>query len=189
MKQNKRYAVTGGLGSGKSAVCAILKKRGFPVFSCDEIYRGLYAEPSFQAGLIERFPACAVEGEVPKRTLAELVFSDAAALRRLNEYAHPLIMDSLMKETSGLPLSFSEVPLLFEGGYERLFDGVIAVVRDKPSRVRAAMERDGMSEADVLRRMAAQIDWEVPREGCFLLRNDGDLETLERRVDELLRSL
>ena len=61
MKQSK-IAVTGGLGSGKSAVCQILKDLGYPVFSCDEINRELWGEEEYLGILAKTFPDCPADG-------------------------------------------------------------------------------------------------------------------------------
>ena len=58
-----KFAVTGGIGSGKSAVCNMLKKRGFPVFSCDRINRALLEDAEYLKGLAALFPACFRKGK------------------------------------------------------------------------------------------------------------------------------
>ena len=66
MTQSKKIAVTGGIGSGKSYICGLIAKRGYPVFSCDEINRALWSDEAYCKELADRFPACTVGGEIDK---------------------------------------------------------------------------------------------------------------------------
>lgn len=191
MTQSKKIAVTGGIGSGKSYVCALLKGRGYPVFSCDEINRGLWANAAYRAALGELFPECTENGEISRRLLAERVFSDRSALGRLNDFSHPRIMRALLDrmERAGC-LCFAEVPLLFEGGYETLFDGVIAVRRDDAARLEAVMSRDGLSREEVLARMKEQFPPErLSEKACYIVENRGGTEELDRQIGAILKKI
>ena len=133
-----KIAITGGIGSGKSAVCRILKERGYPVFSCDEINRTLLSEKSYLDGLCALFPTCVKDGKLQKTALAALVFSDKEALETLNAYAHPRISERLQRDMDAAQKTcFAEVPLLFESGMTKQFDGAIVVLRNKEERIRA----------------------------------------------------
>ena len=191
MTQNKKIAVTGGIGSGKSMVCALLKKRGYPVFSCDEINRAMLQDAGYRAELAAAFPACVQDGAFQKELLAAAVFSNEAARKKLDALSHPRIMRTLlarMNEAEGT--CFAEVPLLFEGGYENLFDGVIAVRREKEARIRAVRARDGLSEEEIAGRMRRQFPPEkLEEKGCFILENDGDARTLDEKLTRLLRAM
>ena len=181
MKQSKKIAVTGGIGSGKSYVLAYIRGKGYPVFSCDEISRALWREKDYRKELASLFPQCAEKGEIEKTKLTELVFSDPAALARLEAFSHPRIMSALLSRMEGEEVSFAEVPLLFEGGYEHLFDIVLAVRRDETARMRAVMERDGLSEGEVRLRMSRQLNPSaLSQKPCDIIENDGHLiENLE----------
>lgn len=189
MTQSKKIAVTGGIGSGKSAVCGILHRMGYPVFSCDGIAADLWREQPFLQTLAARFPDCLEGGIISREALTRKVFSDVSARRALNEISHPVIMERLMRAMEREKVAFGEVPLLFEGGYETLFDGVIALRRPLSARIASVMERDGCTQAEVEARMGAQLEASgLEQRPCYLLENDGDLETLERGVAAALRS-
>ena len=190
MKQNKRYAVTGGIGSGKSTVCGFLQELGYPVLSCDEISRELWGDESYRIELAALFPDCSVNGEIVKEKLTELVFRDKNALARLNKFAHEKIMTRLLEKADQFPLCFCEVPLLFEGGFADLFDGVFVVIRDRETRIAALQERSGMLREEALARMASQFDYEegLP-ENCIEIENNGDTATLLSHINEALRQV
>lgn len=191
MTQSKKIAVTGGIGSGKSYVCGLIAQRGYPVFSCDEINRALWSDEAYCKELADRFPACTVGGEIDKTLLAKAVFSDEAALRALNEIAHPRIMRALvdqMERAGGV--CFAEVPLLFEGGYETLFDDVIAVRRERAARIQAVAARDGLSEDAITLRMAQQFPPEqLERKHCYILENCGTEEEIAAKLDRILQKI
>ena len=186
-----KIAVTGGIGSGKSAVCRILKERGYPVFSCDEINRTLLSEKSYLDGLCALFPTCVKDGNLQKTALAALVFSDKDALETLNAYAHPRISERLQRDMDAAQKTcFAEVPLLFESGMAKQFDGVIVVLRNKEERIRAVVTRDGLTAEKAEARMKQQFDYDGPLpDGCLVIENNGDEAALREKVDEALKAL
>ena len=190
MMQSKKFAITGGIGSGKTTVCRMLREKGFHVFSCDDIYRELRKEKAYLDIIAELFPECVNEKGLNAPSLSARVFSDDAALERLNAVSHPLVMERLMARMSEVPLSFAEVPLLYEGGYETLFDGVLAIRREKGARVAAVRARDNLSEAEILARMKNQFDDRLlSQKKCVVLENDGDESMLQAKLELVLRTL
>lgn len=190
MKQKTKIAVTGGIGSGKTAVLGMLAKMGYPVFSCDEISRALWKEETYLYALAELFPTCTEEGKIVKSKLSALVFSEEAERKRLEAFSHPLIMAELMREMEQYPVCFAEVPLLFEGGFQALFDGVIVVVREREKRIASVVERDNITAEEVKRRIASQwTDDMREREGVVVLPNDGTEADLEENLKIALRTL
>ena len=150
MKQsNIKIAVTGGIGSGKSTVCNLIAKLGYPVYSCDEIYAELFVSGAFLKEIIAEFGDKVADGKgrIDRKKLAAEVFSDDSKLERLNAITHPAIFSEMFRraeERKGLV--FFEVPVLFEGGYQKLFDEIIVVMRDMADRVECIKKRDGRSE-------------------------------------------
>lgn len=190
MTQNKKIAVTGGIGSGKSAFCNILRQKGYPVFSCDEIYKDLLKDGDYLVKLRALFPQCFFNGILDKKALSSLIFTDAPARARLEALAHPLIMEELRRRMERETLSFAEVPLLFEGGYEGEFDAVIALRRPKNLRLQAVISRDGITEEQVIERMKTQFDDKMLEgKNCVIIENDGQLVDLRRKTEEILKIL
>lgn len=197
MKKTK-IAITGGIGSGKSTVARYLKTYGFSVFSCDEIYREIMQSQTYIRQIKELFPTVVHDGGIDKKQLAALVFGDASAMKKLNAVAHPLIMQTLLQkmELTESRFVFAEVPLLFEEGYERLFDKVWVVTRSLDERIRAAMLRDDCSKEDICNRIRAQFDYDSVSAAAYykkldasILRNDGTEAELKTQIQELLNTL
>ena len=183
-----KIAVTGGIGSGKSSVTKIIREKGFPVFSCDEINKQLLTKKDYINRIEKIFPE-AVEGEkIINSRLAEIVFSDETALKKLNSVSHPLIMNELNRQmNSRKGLVFAEVPLLFEGGYEDLFHKIIVVCREKEQRILSVMQRDHSDREAVLSRISRQYDYSQPIPGSVIfLNNDSTISELENKVVDLL---
>ena len=92
-QNNIKIAVTGGIGSGKTTVCDIIKEQGYSVISCDEIYNRLLRDKSFLNSLVSEFGHILNgDGTLSRKKLSEIVFSDKDKLARLNEITHPEIM-------------------------------------------------------------------------------------------------
>lgn len=190
MTQSKKIAVTGGIGSGKSTFAEILRKNGCVVFSADTIYAELCKEQGYLQALGKIFPDCIADGTLDRAALSARVFSDAQALQALNALAHPVIMERLISEMGKHSISFAEVPLLYEGGFEGLFDNVIYVRRERNTRLRSVALRDGLSDEDVTARMATQFDGsKLTERDCIFVDNDGSIADLEKQAKNILRQL
>ena len=194
----KRIAITGGIGSGKSTVLTILKEKGYPVFSCDEIYKKVITDKEYirQVGLV--FPEVIENVEINRKILAEIVFSDDENRKKLEAIAHPLIMSEVNKEISLLnnDISFVEVPLLFEGGYISFFDGIIVVKRNKDLRIEAVRKRDNLEKNAIEKRISSQFDYDSVKNECILknkkikiIMNDSSIEALNKQIDFILNEI
>lgn len=187
MKQNNfKIAITGGIGSGKSTVAGIVKELGFKVLSCDEIYSELKKDKQFIRTLCKNFgDVINPYGEPDYNLLANIVFSDNEKLALLNSITHPLIFERAFAQMNE-GICFLEVPVLFECGYETLFDKVIVVMRNLQDRLSAVAERDNLNENDVKKRINCQINYEKFNfEKYYVIHNDSNLQDLYSKVKEL----
>ena len=190
MKQNNKIAITGGIGSGKTLFCEILKGMGHEVVSCDEIYAEMLKEEEYLALLKKRFPDCFEDGVLDKNQLSQRVFQSKEDRAALEALAHPIIMQRLLEKMQGKKTVFAEVPLLFEGGYEELFDCVIALVRNQEERVKSVMARSGLTENEVLSRIKNQFDSTLlSGKNCVIVENNSNKEDLKQKAKEILEQL
>jgi len=188
-----RVGLTGGLASGKTTVARWLEEAGFRVIDADEIVARLY-EPD-AAGtqcVTELFGRKMLrpDGGVDHDRLAQEVFSDAEAKRRLEAAIHPLVgeaFDRLAKSTRGVIVL--EATLLVESGMAPHFDIVISVEAETDVRRQRAIRR-GLSEEAADARLAAQGGGEARRAGSHrTIRNNGSMPDLRQQVDALVEDL
>lgn len=186
-----KIAITGGIGSGKSTVAAFIREMGYTVVSADEAYSRVAQSRAYLDKVKKMFPS-AVSGNPPVLDRAKLsaeVFADSAKLEKLNELAHPMIMKEMFAKAKGKEPSFFEVPLLFEGGYENLFDKVIVVMREREARIRSVCMRSGLTREQVEARIGAQTDYERDFSQYIVLQNDGDVELLKENTRRIIKAL
>lgn len=189
--QSKKVAITGGIGSGKSSVCDIIKGQGYEVFSCDEIYKEVLQNKEFVKTIAEAFPdALTRSGELDRAKLSRIVFNDGEELSVLNGLTHSAIMSAAIERMEDKELSFCEVPLLFEGNFQNLFDEVIVVLREREQRILSVQKRCNLTREDVILRINSQFDYE----NCnfakyYAIHNDGNFADLQRKTLEVLQSL
>lgn len=190
-KQPRRVALTGGAGSGKSAVAERLRDKGITVIDSDRIAREVVApgEPGLVA-IIDRFgdAVLTADGELDRQKMRERMLADEGARRNLEAILHPLILERLEKrldEAEG-PYAVAEIPLLVESGRPDAFDRVVTVEAPMANRLERLMQRDDIDEAAARRLITAQAsEAERRRVADRVIDNDGDLAELHRRVDRL----
>lgn len=188
MTQNK-IALTGGIGSGKSTVSKVLRESGYLVVSCDEVYAELI-DGELKNAIAEKFP-CVLgkDGKIDRELLAKTVFGDSEKVKILNSLTHPIIMREALKRMDG-ELSFCEVPLLFEGNFQNLFDGVVVVRRGREKRIDAVCERSGLTREQVMMRIDAQTDYEnLSYDGIYVLTNDENLDKLKEDALKIVEKI
>ncbi len=190
-QNNIRIAITGGIGSGKSEVCSRIKRAGYPVFSCDEIYAELLNEGVFDSNLKRCFGEKIFKcGKLDKNQLAGIVFENREELEKLNIITHPKILSCAFDCMKAHKLSFLEVPLLFENGFERYFDGVIVVLRNLEERIKSIVKRSKISTQEAILRIKSQFNYD----NCdfakyYVIHNDLNLQHLNDCVDDVLKTI
>lgn len=157
-----KVGITGGIGSGKSTVCRLFAERGVAVYDTDAAAKRLMAEDeALKRGIVARFGAESYrDGVLNRPYLAECVFGDDKEREALNGLVHPAVIadfERWAEEQQGEYVVL-ESAILFEAGLDKHLDRVVAVLAPEALRVERAMKRDGATRAQILSRMAAQLD-------------------------------
>ena len=175
--------ITGTTGSGKTSALKFLQEYGALVIDCDTVYHELLeTSEELQTQLKDRFPGAFCTGELDRRGLGDIVFSDAGALKDLNAITHAFVQQEVKKrlEThamAGGQLAAIDAVELISSGVSDLCSCTVAVLAPVEQRVRRIMERDGISETDARKRIAAQKSDDYYRNNCtFTVINDGSRE-------------
>ncbi len=190
--KGKIYAITGGIGSGKSLVIQYLSKKGYITYSADEIYDLLLKDDCFVYEIYKVLQIPYKKGDKFNRELvSKVVFNDKTKLNLLNDFTHKKIMTKMLALSKNHNLLvFNEVPLLFESGFENLYDGVIVIVRDTAERINAVIKRDGKTKEQVENIIKNQFDYDkISQKKHILIVNDGDIKSLYSKVDEILSEI
>ena len=191
--------VTGGIGSGKTALVARLADRpGVRVILADDLAKRLMVEDeALRRQLVDRFGTSTYrpDGSLDRAALAARVFGDAAELEALNAIVHPAVRRAMLDaleaaRADGVRLLVYEAALIFETGADRLLDHVAVVDAPADVRVERAAARDGLTPGEVRARMARQLDpAEARRRADTVVENDGSLDALHAQADALYDAL
>lgn len=196
MGKMRIIGVTGGCGTGKSTVSGLLEKRGGHIIDADQITK-LLQQPG--GGAYEEIVKwlgndfLLQDGRLNRRKIAELIFGDRDALRRLNSIVHGKVAEEIKlrisrieeRETEGFIVL--DVPLPIEHGFLDTADVIWAVVANDDLRVERLMTRMGISENEAVARINNQMTNRQYEEiADVVIENEKGLEELERQVDEAL---
>jgi dephospho-CoA kinase len=190
--------LTGGIATGKSTFAEALRARGAPVVDADALARAAVAPGSPALAEIARTFGPAVlapDGSLDRKRMANLVFADPDARRRLEAITHPAVRRGMAEETArlaaaGHDLVFYDTPLLFEIGLERSLDCVVVVWAPADVQRARLATRDGLGPAEADARLAAQlpIDEKAAR-ADLVVENVGTVGDLGAKADHLLADL
>ena len=197
----KTVIVTGGIGSGKSAVCACLAARGVPVYDSDSRTKSLYDR---HPELVERLeclfsvPLRDPAGRLDRKALSAIIFSDPGKKLQLEALVHPVVKDDFLRWkrwhrpkgwTFGpVPFVVLESALILSSPcFGGIGDKVVLVDADESVRIARAAARDGVSPQEILRRARLQT-FDRTRVDAVLM-NNGSPEALSREVNRIFLNL
>lgn len=204
----RTVAVTGGIGAGKSTVCALLSRRGVPVYDSDSAAKRLYVEDDSILDAIEEAfgrSVRTVDRKPDIKKIASIVFSSQEKLKALESIVHPAVMRDFRHWKASRETFFDSIDagdtffgtepfcvlesaiILDKPEILSSVDNVVLVDAPLQTRLQRACARDGSDPADVLRRMAAQrLDLSKVD---AVIRNDGSPEELDIEVPRVFRAL
>lgn len=183
--------VTGGIGAGKSAVCAAFERRGVPVIDTDQVAREVVMPGT--AGLqavVDAFgpDVLTAEGTMDRAAVRRLVFGNPENRIRLEAILHPLIRARVSEHLAGIrtPYCLLGIPLLVEGGNRAQVDRVLVVDCPESLQISRVMARDKLTDEEVRAIMKTQASrQERLARADDVVMNAGDLSAIESQVDEL----
>lgn len=194
-------ALTGGIGSGKSLALDFFRSKGMAVFNADEIAKkqllpssGAYQEIMELFGEDIRKSS----GEIDAARLGALVFGDEMKRRLYMDLLRPHIKRALVEEIEAaleahegrLDCALVEAPVLFEYGMEADFDYIILITAYEEERILRVMERNGLTRAEVLKRMESQLPEEYKRRGShYVVENNGSKAEFLAQLEVLYQRL
>ncbi len=188
----KVIGLTGDFGTGKSSVAKMFEELGAGVVDADAIVSDLYKQKSVQRDLQRAFGKEIVskKGEVKRRELAKIVFSDKSMLSKINSLVHPLVKEELKKRVEefkalGKQFVVLDIPLLFESK-QRFEYSILIVVKCSKKEQFLRLRKKGFSMDDILVRVYSQLPIEQKLKAAdFVINNSGDLERTKKEVKKV----
>ena len=194
----KTLGITGGIGSGKSYVSALLREHfGIPVYDCDaEAKRLTASDAEIRQQLIQLVGSEVFDGTaLNKQCLADFLFSSAENACQVNAIIHPVVLKDFERWKASPPPSQGgviglESAILFESGFNRMVDYVLFVDAPEKVRLRRAMQRDGATEQQIRARMQMQHPEQYRSQSDFVIDNSTPDDTrLLAQLREIVQRL
>jgi len=157
----KRIGLTGNIGTGKTTIARVFEVFGVPVYHADIHARYLLDTESVKQQIVTQFGKKVIntQNQVDRKALAEIVFNDKEKLAELNSLIHPMVEEDFAlwcEKHKNEYYILHEAAILFESGFNKLFDSTILVTAPEELCVARVMSRDGITKEMVLNRMRNQ---------------------------------
>ena len=189
--------ITGGIASGKSTVTDFLRQQGYQVIDADQVVHELQ-EPGgrlYQA-LLSAFGSAILQedGRLDRPKLGAMIFGDPELLAQSSQIQNQIIREELADRRDLLAETedffFMDLPLLFELQYEDWFDQIWLVDVTKETQLSRLMTRNGLSQEEATKRIAAQLSLQEKRKRAdVLIDNNGSLEETRQQIRHALQKL
>ena len=198
LKRNKKrviLGVTGTFGSGKSTVANMFKSFGAELIDADKIaHRVIRPGSEIYKKIINAFSRSILKKNktIDRKKIAKAVFKDKKLLQKLNRIIHPEVIKIIENQicASTKDIVVLDAPLLIEAGLERLVDKLIVVSIHKKKQIERALKKASLSEADILKRIKAQIPLKDKiRLADFVIDNSSTIEKTRKQVVSIRRSV
>lgn len=181
-----KIGITGGIGSGKSLVCAVFNKLGVPVYKADDSAKLLMnTNAQIKEKLTAKFgPEVYMHNTINRPLLAEIIFNNKEALAYVNAAVHPIVATDFeywCTLHANKQYVIEESALLFESGAYQRMDKIVTVLAPDNLRKQRVMKRDNITAAKVAQRMSNQMPDGIKAERSnYIIYNDGKLSLIEQ---------
>lgn len=185
---SNRIAITGGIGSGKSFVCSLLKKHGIEVYDCDAGAKRVLAtseEVRRKLTALIGKSAYLADGRLNKSVVAEFLLTSESNKKAINAIVHPAVMDDFM--ASGK--TWMESAILFESGCDKYVDKVVAVTAPTEVRINRIVSRDGITREKAKEWIDCQMSQEeIRNRSDFEIINDGR-QDVGSQIEDIINNI
>lgn len=182
-----KTAITGGIGSGKSYVCRLLQQQGITIYDCDSAAKRLmHTSPDIRRQLCELIGPHTynADGSLNKPAVAQFLMQSEAAAKAIDSIVHPAVAADFI--ASGC--QWMECAILFESGFDKLVDRIVAVTAPDDIRISRIMQRDAISRDSAMQWIARQWPQEKVRSlAHYEIINDG--RPLEPQINEIINHI
>lgn len=182
--------ITGSYASGKTFVLEYLASLGYKTFSADKCIKKLYQNPEIQNEILSILSELR---NFDKNSIAELIYSSDEARKKLQNFIHPFVVDSLSnfkQQNSKSDITFAEIPLLFEAGFDKYFDFCVTTFCSEEIRLKRAEARSTFNLKTYNKIKEIQLSPEIKMEKAdFVINTDADLADISNQVTELIQKL
>lgn len=179
--------ITGSYASGKTFVLDYLAGLGYETFSADKFIKELYRNPEIQNRILSILPQLK---SFDTANIAELIYNSDSARNDLQSFIHPFVVSGLsrFKQQNGeMDITFAEIPLLFEAGFDRYFDFCVAVFCSEKTRFKRAESRNTFNLKAYNKIKQIQLSPKIKMEKADFVINT-DLDTV-KQVTQLIKKL
>ena len=187
--------LAGGSGSGKTTVSDLFLRYNVLPINTDEIYHDLTSsQTECLSAIVEEFGSQVLNesGTLDRKKLGSIVYADPEKMRRLNTISHYYVLCKVREiisdaESKGYCAVIVDAPLLFESGFDRECDLIIALTANEESRVSRIIARDGISADDAIKRISNQLsDDFLASRADFIITNNGSVGDLTQQVKRIV---
>lgn len=191
MRQNNLIAITGGISSGKTLACNILKEKGYKILNSDLINKELFEDKRYIKKLKKIFPSCFINGNLDKNLLKNKIFSDKKSLDKINSLAHKKIMKKVIKKSKReKDLVFVEIsaPTKFSLSY---FSKIILIQINKDKQIERLKKRENIDlnlGKDIIFLQEDGIK-EAKKLNPYILNNDNDIKLFRKDLLKIIEKI
>ena len=174
-----KIGLTGGIGSGKSTVCKVLKSLSIPIFNSDNIAKEIYKDKSVVTEIKKQIGVTVNEdNSINKKMLSLTIFNNKTKLQKLNKIIHPIVEKEfdLWSQNQNKKMVIKESALLFESKSFKKLDKIIYVYASQKNRINRVIKRDLRTKAEVLKIISNQHKFaDIKNKVDYIIYNNNEL--------------
>jgi dephospho-CoA kinase len=192
---DKRVALTGGIATGKTTVANKFRELGAIILDADEYARRVVEPGTGSCSALLNLIGAQYfnrDGTLKRRKLRRRIIEEPALRERINSILHPYIMEEMraewekQKKLHRQTVVIFDIPLLFEGGFDKEFDLIILVYSTPEVQVQRLIHRDKLSPAEARHTLSMQFPIDSKKaHSDYIIENSGDIELTLRQAEEV----